>query len=592
MTGASIAASSRRTCARCAFTPLVHRQRGAHRAERLSRRVAARNFVTSRRGEALRPHRVHEDRVQAEADLLAQPPLELDRLGHRHLLGQRDAHVAGARRVREHLGHLVGLAADRPDARDLAERPRRREHPDPVAGGGRVDHHEVVRAVVRSHRCFWASSHTFAIVISSFAPGAAATKYWNACECPSTFSAVPPTCLASHSSSAFCGSIVIAHRPSASSTSCSAARPGGRTRATSGPARRPRTRSSAGPSARPPNRARRRPSSCRRRPCPVTYRTERSRNSASTVVTPSGSHGPERCGGYETARRMLRRHDPTYYLATRRLPARAAARPPTPSTATSERPIRSSTARAGRHARRGRRAALDAWEAQLERPRRVLSRCALTDAAAPPPAPARRAAHLHALVRMDCEPRPDLHVGRARDLHGRLGRLGRADHGRAAGRPAATTTPTSAAWPRLPARELHPRRARGPAPGPRLPARRGPRALRRRRGRPAAALQPAPARAARHEVERARALFAAARPAIAAAPASVRARVRLAVGLYRGCSTARTPDRRARLAHPGRGARGASGEARDAARRRAHRTRRAPGRADLRRELRRAGRRP
>jgi phytoene synthase len=25
--------------------------------------------------------------------------------------------------------------------------------------------------------------------------------------------------------------------------------------------------------------------------------------------------------GYETARRMLRRHDPTYYLATRRLPA-------------------------------------------------------------------------------------------------------------------------------------------------------------------------------------------------------------------------------------------------------------------------------
>ena len=35
-----------------------------------------------------------------------------------------------------------------------------------------------------------------------------------------------------------------------------------------------------------------------------------------------------------------------------------------------------------------------------------------------------------------------------------------------------------------------------------------------------------------HEVERARALFAAARPAIAAAPASVRPGVRLAVALY------------------------------------------------------------
>ncbi len=34
----------------------------------------------------------------------------------------------------------------------------------------------------------WASSHTLAIVISSFAPGAAATKYWNADERASTFS--------------------------------------------------------------------------------------------------------------------------------------------------------------------------------------------------------------------------------------------------------------------------------------------------------------------------------------------------------------------------------------------------------------------
>src|SRR3954466_14736924 len=30
---------------------------------------------------------------------------------------------------------------------------------------------------------------------------------------------------------------------------------------------------------------------------------------------------PALAEGYETSRRMLRRHDPTYYLATRRLPA-------------------------------------------------------------------------------------------------------------------------------------------------------------------------------------------------------------------------------------------------------------------------------
>src|SRR4051794_3286927 len=84
--------------------------------------------------------------------------------------------------------------------------------------------------------------------------------------------------------------------------------------------------------------------------------------------------------GYEASRRMLRRHDPTYYLATRRLPAglRPATyalygyvrtadqlvdgprRPPTPD---------------------DRRAALDAWERELARPRHPIP-CALTDAAA------------------------------------------------------------------------------------------------------------------------------------------------------------------------------------------------------------------
>jgi hypothetical protein len=64
-----------------------------------------------------------------------------------------------------------------------------------------------------------------AIVISSLAPGAAATKYWNADERASTRSPAPPTCLPSHSSSARDGSIVIAHRLSASCTSVSGTTP-------------------------------------------------------------------------------------------------------------------------------------------------------------------------------------------------------------------------------------------------------------------------------------------------------------------------------------------------------------------------------
>ena len=146
-------------------------------------------------------------------------------------------------------------------------------------------------------RCFWASSHTFAIVISSFAPGAAATKYWNACECPSTFSAVPPTCLASHSSSAACGSIVIAHSPSESSTSCSGRTPW---RAN---ARDIRSCSATSHTiVRRPVRAAANPNAAATvvfptPPLPVTYSNERSRNSASTVVHPSGSHGTSVAGG-------------------------------------------------------------------------------------------------------------------------------------------------------------------------------------------------------------------------------------------------------------------------------------------------------
>ena len=69
--------------------------------------------------------------------------------------------------------------------------------------------------------------------------------------------------------------------------------------------------------------------------------------------------------GYETSRRMQRRHDPTYYFATRRLPAEL--RPATHAlygyVRTADQivdgPRRAATPD-------GRRAALDAWEAELE----------------------------------------------------------------------------------------------------------------------------------------------------------------------------------------------------------------------------------
>src|SRR3954467_8143665 len=214
----------------------------------------------------------------------------------------------------------------------------------------------------RSQRSSCASSHTLAIVISSLAPGAAATKYWNACEWLSRCTA-GPTCLDSHSSSARWGSIVIAHRSCASSISVSGRTPW---RAN---ARDIRSCSATSQTiVRRPSRAAASPRAAATvvfptPPLPVTYRSARSRRSASILwIMPAMD--PDLREGYETSRRMLRRHDPTYYFATRRLPrelrpathalygyVRTAdqivdgpRRPPTPA---------------------ARRAALDAWEAEL-----------------------------------------------------------------------------------------------------------------------------------------------------------------------------------------------------------------------------------
>ena len=189
--------------------------------------------------------------------------------------------------------------------------------------------------------------------------------------------------------------------------------------------------------------------------------------------------------GYETSRRMQRRHDPTYYFATRRLPAEL--RPATHAlygyVRTADQivdgPRRAATPD-------GRRAVLDAWEAELDagaQSGQPIVR-ALADAAARHRLPLGELRTYMRSMRIDCAPGADLLVGGARGLHGRLGRLGGADHGRAARRARASPRRPRPPRPGVPAGQLHPRRARGPAPGSRLPARGGPRALRRDRGRP------------------------------------------------------------------------------------------------------------
>ena len=77
---------------------------------------------------------------------------------------------------------------------------------------------------------------------------------------------------------------------------------------------------------------------------------------------------------------------------------------------------------------------------------------ALVDAGPAPPAAARRAAHLHALDADRLRAGADRDLAGAGGLHGRLGRLGRADHGAAARRAGAPPRRLRAARPGVPAR--------------------------------------------------------------------------------------------------------------------------------------------
>jgi phytoene synthase len=243
---------------------------------------------------------------------------------------------------------------------------------------------------------------------------------------------------------------------------------------------------------------------------------------------------PELREGYETSRRMQRRFDPTYYVATRRLPAEL--RPATHAlygyVRTADQivdgPRRAATAD-------GRRAALDAWEAELEAGDASCQPIvrALTDAAARHRLPLGELRTYMSSMRIDCAP---VRISSWEELvaymDGSAGSVGR----------------IMAALLGVPARHHADLGRLGLAfqlanfirdvrEDRRLDRVYLPAEDRERFGvgedeLAADAASPAVRALVAHEVERARALFAGARPAIAAAPASVRPGVRFAAGLY------------------------------------------------------------
>jgi phytoene synthase len=238
--------------------------------------------------------------------------------------------------------------------------------------------------------------------------------------------------------------------------------------------------------------------------------------------------------GYDTARRMLRRHDPTYYFATRRLPAEL--RPPTHAlygyVRTADQivdgPRRAATPEA-------RCAALDAWEAELAAgtgsPQPIVR--ALADAAARHRLPLDELRTYMRSMRIDCAPvRMATWEELVAYMDGSAGSVGR----------------IMAALLAVPARHHADLGRLGLAfqlanfirdvrEDSRLDRIYLPEDDRARFGVGEADL--AASRATpevrallAHEVERARGLFASAGPAIASAPASVRPGVRFAIGLY------------------------------------------------------------
>ena len=304
-----------------------------------------------------------------------------------------------------------------------------------------------------------------AIVISSFAPGAAATKYWNACECAEHAQPDAAELLAEP----------LLERP----LRVDRDRPQvvGELDLLSG--RRPR-----GANARDTRSCSATSQTIVRRPVRAAAEAERRGDGrladaalAGHVKQPPVAQqcfhrvgarmtmdmDPALSEAYEACRRMQRRHDPTYYLATRRLPADV--RPATHAlygyVRTADQivdgPRRPATPEA-------RRAALDAWEAELQRGPPAPAHPvvgALVDAAGGHGLPLGELGTYMRSMRVDCAPvRIDSWEELDAYMDGSAGSVGRI-MAPLLGVPERSPRRLRPARPGLPAGELHPRRARG-----------------------------------------------------------------------------------------------------------------------------------
>jgi hypothetical protein len=102
--------------------------------------------------EAVRVHAVDHDEIQSAPECVADAAFEFEHLANGHLLGERDADVAGCHGIREHLVQTARLYADGAAGGGLGDSRGGGHRAQGVTGGGRVDDHEVVREGPRAVR--------------------------------------------------------------------------------------------------------------------------------------------------------------------------------------------------------------------------------------------------------------------------------------------------------------------------------------------------------------------------------------------------------------------------------------------------------
>jgi len=97
----------------------------------------------SGRGQRFGRHPVEHAQGHVQGALLGDFPFQLDRLHHRHLLGERGEDSRGAATVGDHAVDPLDLAADQTAANELQHRARRPELREDVPAGAAVDDDQV-----------------------------------------------------------------------------------------------------------------------------------------------------------------------------------------------------------------------------------------------------------------------------------------------------------------------------------------------------------------------------------------------------------------------------------------------------------------